>query len=60
MRNEDFHYVGDGRGKRQVFVNGHEIKLCVWADVKRGIACFLPHPCDPKRKRRSIPANFAA
>ncbi|HEF0061357.1 hypothetical protein FDW86_14070 [Citrobacter sp. wls828] len=55
MRNEDFHCVGDGRGKRRVFVNGNEIKRCVWADVKRGIACFLPHPLRVhKRKREEV------
>jgi hypothetical protein len=52
MHNEDFHYVDDGRGKRRVFVNGNEIKRCVWADVKRGIACFYPYPFRVHKRKR--------
>lgn len=52
MSNEDFHYVGDGRGKRKVLVNGNEIKRCVWADVKRGVACFHPHPLRTHKRKR--------
>ncbi|WP_336654253.1 hypothetical protein [Leclercia adecarboxylata] len=55
MRNDNFHCVGDGRGKRRVFVNGNELKSCIWADVKRGIACIHPHPLRIyKRKRDEI------
>ncbi|WP_333849756.1 hypothetical protein [Leclercia sp.] len=55
MRNEDLHHVGDGRGKRKVFVNGNEIKRFVWADVRRGILCFHPYPLRiHKRKRDEV------
>ena len=55
MRNDNFHRVGDGRGKRRVFVNGNELKSYIWADIKRGIACIHPHPLQiHKRKRDEI------
>ncbi|ECH2877677.1 hypothetical protein GFV06_09680 [Salmonella enterica] len=53
MRNDDFHCVGDGRGRRRVFVNGNEVKSCVWADVKRGVACIHPHPLRIHKRKRS-------
>ncbi|HCL6635064.1 TPA: hypothetical protein N2Q63_004708 [Citrobacter freundii] len=52
MSNDNFHYVGDGRGKRRVFVNGNELKSCIWADVERGIACICPHPLRIHRRKR--------
>nr|DAI67089.1 MAG TPA: hypothetical protein [Caudoviricetes sp.] len=55
MRNDNFHRVGDGRVKLRVFVNGNELKSCIWADIKRGIACIHPHPLRiHKRKRDEI------
>lgn len=53
MRNDDFHCVGDGRGRRRVFVNGNEVKICVRADVKRGVACIHPHPLRINKRKRS-------
>ncbi len=44
MTRQDFHYVGDGRGRRRVFVNGNEIKNVVWADITHGTLLYHPFP----------------
>lgn len=44
MTHQDFHYVGDGRGRRRVLVNGNEINHVIWADVTRGVLLYHPFP----------------
>ena len=50
----NFHYVGDGRGQRNVFVNGNKIKNCLWADIDRGVVAFCPRPSGRIKKRGEI------
>ncbi len=47
--NPGIHYVGDGRGRRDVFVNGHQINHVVYANERKGIVEFAPHPLRAKR-----------
>lgn len=35
--NEHIHTPRDGRGRRDVFLNGEKIDLVIYADTKRGI-----------------------
>lgn len=44
MTSHDFHYAGDGRGRRRVLMNGNEIKHVVWADITRGVLLYHPSP----------------
>lgn len=44
MTHHDSHYVGDGRGRRRVLVNGNVIKHVVWADITRGVLLYHPSP----------------
>lgn len=44
MNRDTFHHCEDGRGHRQVFVNGNKISRVVWADEEKGIVCFHPEP----------------
>lgn len=48
----NFHYVGDGRGRRNIFINGNKIKNCIWADIERGIAVFCPNPFRAHKTKR--------
>lgn len=41
---EHIHTIDDGRGARDVFVNGNKVELAVYADTKKGIVRFRPHP----------------
>lgn len=47
--NPGIHYAGDGRGRRDVFVNGHQINHVVYVNEKKGIVEFAPHPLRAKR-----------
>lgn len=49
ISNPRIHYVGDGRGLRDVFVNGHQINNVVYANEQRGIVEFAPRPLKSKR-----------
>lgn len=42
--NQHYHHWDDGRGPRRVMVNGNEIDGVMWADLKRGVVEFCPHP----------------
>lgn len=44
MTRHNFHYVGDGLGRRRVLVNGNEIKYVVWVDITRGVLLYHPSP----------------
>lgn len=52
MGNDHIHRVGDGRGPRDVFVNGNKIDCAVWADTKRGEVVFHPRPARIHKLRR--------
>lgn len=41
---EHIHTACDGRGARDVFVNGNKVELAVYADTKKGIVRFHPRP----------------
>lgn len=47
--NPHIHYANDGRGLRDVFVNGNKITNVVHADEKKGIVEFAPRPLRPNR-----------
>lgn len=49
MQNPNVHYAGDGRGPRDVFVNGNRIGHVVYADETKGIVKFTPYPVRAKR-----------
>ena len=38
MMDSHIHKPGDGRGRRDVLLNGKPLKRCIYADTKRGIA----------------------
>ena len=44
MMNEHIHKPDDGRGIRDVFVNGNLIDGAVYADTKKGVVIFAPKP----------------
>lgn len=52
MKRSDFHYVGDGRGRRRVYINGNQINHVVWADIGKGVLLFHPHPFRRHKNRR--------
>lgn len=44
-KNAHIHYVGDGRrGAREVYLNGERIEHVTYADTKKGIIRYNPHP----------------
>ena len=47
---DNIHTPHDGRGIREVFVNGNRIERVVWADVRDGVVWFLPSPIRVTRK----------
>ena len=44
-----FHHYNDGRGRRRVYVNGHEVSHVKWCDTDKGIAIYCPLPLRLKR-----------
>ena len=44
MNSDNIHRPDDGRGRRDVFVNGNKIDSVVWADTKNGVVKFAPRP----------------
>jgi hypothetical protein len=49
MNQDHIHRPDDGRGRRDVFVNGNKIEGVAWADTKNGVAVFYPQPIRVKR-----------
>lgn len=47
------HHPHDGRGQRQVLLNGQPIERCLWADTRRGLVRVSHNPArlDKHRKR---------
>lgn len=53
--NDHIHVPDDGRGYRDVFVNGRLIEKPFFADTKRGIVDAYRHPFQvDKRKKRAL------
>lgn len=52
MADEHIHRVGDGRGRRAIYVNGNEIPRAVWADTNRGVVVYYPQPVRIHKLRR--------
>ena len=50
---DHIHTPNDGRGYREVYVDGRKVERAFFADVKRGIVDFYPLPlrADKHRKR---------
>ncbi|WFF40398.1 hypothetical protein EVC62_02160 [Salinicola endophyticus] len=52
---DHIHYVGDGRGRRKVYVDGRLVERAIYADVRRGIVDHFPTPLKiHKRGKRVI------
>ncbi len=47
-----FHSAKDGKGIRDVFVNGIRINRVMWANEEQGLVCFNPHSRLTKRSLR--------
>lgn len=41
---DHIHTPGDGRGLRDVFVNGNKVHCAGWADTRAGVVWFFPYP----------------
>ncbi len=52
MNLSNLHFVGDGRGRRRVLVNGNEIRHVVAADIDKGTVLFHPYPFRLHKIRR--------
>ncbi|MBF4433211.1 hypothetical protein ERJ77_01610 [Vibrio anguillarum] len=48
-KNDHIHTPRDFRGGRHVFVNGNEIRYVIYADTKKGIVKYHPHPVRLKK-----------
>ncbi|SDF69775.1 hypothetical protein SAMN05216571_101262 [Onishia taeanensis] len=44
MESDHIHVPEDGRGPREVFVDGHKIDKVCYADTRRGIVDYYPQP----------------
>ena len=51
---EDYHCVGDGRGARDVYVNGVLVHGAISADIRRGVVEFIPQPARLRRNRKEV------
>ena len=49
---EHIHTWHDGRGPRDVFVNGNRIDSVVWADTQAGVVIYVPQPSRIHRRLR--------
>lgn len=49
-----FHSALDGKGDRDIFVNGNRIKRVLWVNTKQGIVCFAPHPIRTNKRKGEI------
>lgn len=46
---DSFHSYKDGRGYRQVFVNGNEVSHVRWCDTRAGVVVYIPQPARIKK-----------
>lgn len=49
-----FHSVGDGKGRRRIYVNGNLINHVIWANEEQGLICYLPHPFKVNKKKDQV------
>lgn len=42
------HFVGDGKGRRKVTLDGEEVQWVTYADTAKGIVVYAPHPIEVK------------
>lgn len=49
-----FHSALDGKGRRDVYVNGRSIKYVNWANEEQGLVCFTPMPLQVNKRTRKI------
>lgn len=49
-----FHSANDGKGNRQVYVNGNPIKRVLWANEEQGLVCYFPYPLKINRRKANI------
>jgi hypothetical protein len=54
MNSDHIHRTDDGRGLRDVFVNGVMVDRAVYADTKKGIVFFVPFPVRIKKNSDEI------
>lgn len=54
MAAEHIHTPDDGRGPREVYVDGKKLDKVFYADTRRGIACYYPQPYKTDRWRKRI------
>ena len=47
---DHIHTVGDGRGLRQVTLNGEIVRHCVYVDTRRGVVISHRHPISVDRR----------
>lgn len=45
---DHIHFVGDGKGKRKIELDGKEIDFVTYADTEKGIVVYHPHPIEIK------------
>jgi len=51
---EHIHTSHDGRGRRRVLVDGREVKRCIYADTRRGIADCYRYPLKIHKHRKRV------
>jgi hypothetical protein len=51
---DHIHTPHDGRGLRDVFVNGNKIDSVVFADTKNGVVIFMPKPYRIKKNSDGV------
>lgn len=49
---EHIHTPHDGRGRRDVYVNGNKTDFVLWADTRAGVVIYAPHPLRIHRRLR--------
>lgn len=49
---EHIHTPHDGRGRRDVYVNGNKTEFVLWADTRAGVVVYAPHPLRVHRRLR--------
>lgn len=45
---DHIHFVGDGKGKRKITIDGNEVGYVTYADTEKGVLVFHPHPIEVK------------
>lgn len=59
MADQQIHTPHDGRGVREVFIDGKRLDGCFYADVRKGVArCYRKPLKIHKRKRECIAKTF--